>query len=97
MINGSKKYRTKIRIIGDILHAIKNSGRDGIIVSVLSRKAKLAHYPTINQCKQLKNAGLIETTSYDGKIVFVITNKGLDFFKEYQEFQDLIEPLNLKY
>lgn len=97
--NGARnlKYRTQMRSIGDILGVIKDGGREGVIVSVIGRRANLSHYPAIKKCELLTSAGLIEATRKDRNKVFTITEKGLQFIDEYQNFQILIESLNLRY
>jgi predicted transcriptional regulator len=96
-INDSKKNRTRIRSLGDVLQVIREAGLDGIVISNISRKANLSHNPTVEHCSKLISAGLIKLTVVDKRQVYVITQKGQEFFREYQNFQSLVEPLNLKY
>ena len=93
----SKKSRTRIRSLGDILGALSDAGREGLIVSSISRKANLSHYAAIERCSELELAELVETKFVDKKNVYVITEKGLKFFDEYRNFQLLVDPLNLRY
>jgi len=93
----AKQNRSHIKSLGDVLDAIREAGRSGIVISSISRKANLAHYSALDKCSKLISAGLIQSTVIDDKKVYVITEKGLDFFQEYQNFQNLVEPLNLKY
>ena len=93
----TKQSRTRIRSLGDILEALKDAGREGLIVSSISRKANLSHYAAIERCSKLELAGLVETKFVDKKNVHVITEKGLKFFDEYRNFQLLVDPLNLRY
>ena len=84
-------------IMGDILDVTMEGGRTGVIVSAISRKANLSHYAVLDKCEKLINAGLIESTKNDRNRVYAITEKGLEFFKEFQRFQSLIESMNLRY
>ena len=93
----TKERRTSSRSFGDILESIKESGRDGLILSIISRKANLAYNITTDKCEKLISAGLIEEKILDRKKTYVITEKGLEFFQEYEKFQSLVEPLNLRY
>jgi len=95
--NKKTSYRTQIHSLGDVLEVIKDSGREGIIASVIGRKANLSHYPVLKKCDVLMSAGLIESTMKDQNKTFIITEKGLRFIQEYQEFQILVESLNLRY
>ena len=90
-------YRTQIHSLGDVLEVIKESGREGVIVSVIGRKANLSHYPVLKRCEILMSAGLIESVLKNQNKTFIITEKGLRFIQEYREFQILVESLNLRY
>lgn len=46
----SNKYRSQMRTLGDILEVIMEGGREGVIVSAVSRRAKMAHYQTLEKC-----------------------------------------------
>lgn len=95
--NTSSKRRTGIHSFGDILDSIKEAGREGLIPSIVSRKANLAYNLSMERCEKLISAGLIETKIIDKKKVYIITEKGLDFFQEYEKFQGLAKSLNLRY
>ena len=55
------------------------------IVSAISRKANLSHYAVLDKCEKLVEAGLVESVKNDRNRVFLITEKGLQFFQEFQE------------
>jgi len=95
--NRKTSYRTQIHALGDVLEVIKDGGREGVIVSVIGRKANLSHYPVLKKCDILLSAGLIESVLKNQNKTFIITEKGLQFIQEYQEFQILVESLNLRY
>jgi len=84
-------------IMGDILDVTADGGRDGIIVSAISRKANLSHYAVLDKCEKLVEAGLVESTKNERNRVFQITEKGLAFFQEFKRFQGLVESMNLRY
>ena len=84
-------------IMGDILDVTADGGRDGIIVSAISRKANLSHYAVLDKCEKLVEAGLVESVKNDRNRVFQITEKGLGFFQEFKRFQNLVESMNLRY
>jgi len=95
--NKKISYRTQIHSLGDVLEVIKEGGREGVIASVIGRKANLSHYPVLKKCDILMSAGLIEYAMKNQNKSFIITEKGLRFIHEYQEFQILVESLNLRY
>jgi len=84
-------------IMGDILDVTANGGRDGIIISAISRKANLSHYAVLDKCEKLVEAGLVESIKNDRNRIFQITEKGLGFFQEFKKFQLLVESMNLRY
>ena len=71
--------------MGDILDVTADGGRDGIIVSAISRKANLSHYAVLDKCEKLVEAGLVESVKNDRNRVFQITDKGLSFLPRIQE------------
>jgi predicted transcriptional regulator len=92
-----QQYRSEMGIMGDILDVTMEGGRSGVIVSAISRKANLSHYAVLDKCEKLVNAGLVESTKNDRNRVYMITEKGLEFFQEFRRFQNLIESMNLRY
>ena len=95
--NKKNSYRTQIHSLGDVLDVIKDGGREGVIVSVIGRKANLSHYPVLKKCDLLMAAELIVCTMINQNKVFTITEKGLRFVQEYENFKRLVESLNLRY
>lgn len=91
-----QKYRSSVRIIGDILSITSHQGQEGINISAVSRKANLSHYMAMEKCNNLVKAGLIESKKIDRNVIFTITGKGMQFFEEFKKFQDLMEQANLK-
>ena len=92
-----QQYRSEMGIMGDILDVTMEGGRDGVIVSAISRRANLSHYAVLDKCEKLVSAGLVESTKNDRNRVFMITEKGLQFFQEFRRFQNLVESMNLRY
>ena len=84
-------------IMGDILDVTMEGGRNGVIVSAISRKANLSHYAVLDKCEKLVEAGLVESVKNDRNRVYLMTEKGVKFFKEFQQFQSLVESMNLRY
>ena len=84
-------------IMGDILDVTMEGGRSGVIVSAISRKANLSHYAVLDKCEKLVTAGLVESVKNDRNRVYLITEKGLQFFQEFRRFQTIVESMNLRY
>ena len=92
-----QQYRSEMGIMGDILDVTADGGRDGVIISAISRKANLSHYSVLDKCEKLVEAGLVESVKNDRNRLFSITEKGLLFFREFKRFQELVESMNLRY
>jgi predicted transcriptional regulator len=84
-------------IIGDILDVTIQGGRKGVIISTISRKANLSYYAVLDKCERLISAGLVESTKNDRNRVFMITEKGMNFFQEFRRFESLVKSMNLRY
>jgi predicted transcriptional regulator len=92
-----QQYRSEMGIMGDILDVTMAGGRQGVIVSAISRRANLSHYAVLDKCEKLVTAGLVESSKNDRNRIFMITEKGLQFFQEFRRFQNLVESMNLRY
>ena len=84
-------------IMGDILDVTMEGGRNGVIVSAISRKANLSHYAVLDKCQKLVEAGLVDSVKNERNRVYQITEKGLSFFQEFRRFQNLVDSMNLRY
>ena len=97
--NGMSKqqYRSEMGIIADILGVTMDGGTQGVIVSAISRRANLSHYAVLDKCQKLIEAGLVDSMKDYRNRLFIITEKGIKFFQEFQKFQGLVESMNLRY
>ena len=84
-------------IMGDILDVAMEGGRQGTIVSAISRRANLSHYAVIEKCEKLSSAGLVESVRTDKNRLYTITEKGLQFVQEFRRFQYVLDSMNLRY
>ena len=99
LYNGMSKqqYRSEMGIIADILGVTMDGGTQGVIVSAISRRANLSHYAVLDKCQKLIEAGLVDSMKDNRNRLFVITEKGIKFFQEFQKFQSLVQAMNLRY
>jgi len=74
-----------------------DGGTQGVIVSAISRRANLSHYAVLDKCQKLIEAGLVDSMKDNRNRLFVITEKGIKFFQEFQKFQSLVQAMNLRY
>ncbi|HEV2192765.1 MAG TPA: winged helix-turn-helix domain-containing protein [Nitrosopumilaceae archaeon] len=92
-----QQYRSEMGIISDILGVTMDGGTQGVIVSAISRRANLSHYAVLEKCQKLIDAGLVESMKDNRNRLFVITEKGIRFFQEFQRFQNIVQTMNLRY
>ena len=92
-----QQYRSEMGIIADILGVTMDGGTQGVIVSAISRRANLSHYAVLEKCQKLIDAGLVESLKDNRNRLFMITEKGIKFFQEFQRFQNLVQTMNLRY
>ena len=92
-----QQYRSEMGIIADILGVTMDGGSQGVIVSAISRRANLSHYAVLEKCQKLIDAGLVESIKDDRNRLFMITEKGIRFFQEFQRFQNIVQTMNLRY
>jgi predicted transcriptional regulator len=92
-----QQYRSEMGIIADILGVTMDGGTQGVIVSAISRRANLSHYAVLDKCQKLIDAGLVDSMKDNRNRLFVITEKGIKFFQEFQKFQILVQTMNLRY
>ena len=81
--------------MADLLVATDESGLQGIKTTSLLTKANLSHSRLEKFVKKLTGAGLVNKIEYDGKNIFVITEKGRLFIDQYNRFQELTSSFGL--
>ena len=95
--NLKHQHRSAIGISADILRACMDAGGDGIIISKISQKANLSYGTTMDNCQKLIDANMVKSIKKEGKHIFMITEKGIRFFKEFQKFLDYIKEIKIRY
>jgi predicted transcriptional regulator len=84
-------------MISDILSVTMESGREGTIISAIARRANMSHYAAIEKCQKLIDAGLVESLSNDRNRIFVITEKGIQFFQEIKKVIEAAQVIKIRY
>jgi predicted transcriptional regulator len=90
------EYRNSTQIVADLLFFTQESGQQGIRVTPLIVKSNLSYSRMSNFLKNLTGSGLINKIEYDGKNVFVITEKGRTYLGEYKKFTSLAGSFGLE-
>jgi len=81
-----QQYRSEMEVIADILRVTVDCGKQGVIITVISRRANLPYYKAIEKCQKLADFGLLESSIDKRNRTFSTTEKGLQFFLEIQKF-----------
>lgn len=92
-----QQYRSEMGIISDVLGVAMDCGKQGAIISSISRRANLSHYTAIKECKKLVDFGLIESVNDKKNRIFIITEKGIQFFQELQKFIEIVQAVKIRY
>lgn len=92
-----QQYRSEMGIISEILDVAMDSGRGGVIISSIARRANLSHYAVVEKCQKLIDAGLVESTSNNRNHTFVVTEKGIQFFHELQKFIEIAQSIKVRF
>lgn len=92
-----QQYRSELGIISDVLQVTMDSGRNGAIISTISRGANLSHYTAVEKCQKLVGFGLIETANNEKNHSYTITEKGIQFFQEMRKFIEIVEQVKIRY
>ena len=92
-----QQYRSELGTISDILSATMEGGKNGIIISTICRMANLSHYIATEKCRHLVDVGLIEQLSSEQNRIFSITEKGIRFYQELQQFKENIQEIKIRF
>ena len=90
------EYRNSTQIVADLLSFTQESGQQGIRVTPLIVKSNLSYSRMSSFLKNLTGSELINKIEYDGKNVFVITEKGRTYLEEYKKFTSIANSFGLE-
>lgn len=89
-------YRNGMQIVGDVLRVTNDFGIEGVNITLLLRKANLSYNRLAKISKQLMSAGLLEEKAEEGKRVYLITDKGKEYLRTYEQFESLASSFGLE-
>jgi len=90
MTERTSKYRSQIRIFADILHAIEREKGNAKPTHILYG-ANLSHDRLVKYLTQLKDSGLIQETGASDRTSYSLTDKGVEFLKEFRKVSQFAE------
>jgi predicted transcriptional regulator len=91
-----QQYRAEIGIISEIMQTTMEYGAQGTIISNIARASNLSHYTAVEKCQKLISFGLMESRKYKRGQIFTITEKGIQFFRELQRFEEYVQALKIR-
>jgi len=91
------EYRTRMKIIGDILTTTRDelADDDGATVTFLIRRANISHVRISRILTNLVSQGLLEQDGSQGACRYRISYSGREFLHEYQTFSKFAENFGL--
>ena len=91
------EYRTKMKIIGEILSTTRDDlqDEDGATVTYLIRKANVSHSRISNLLKTLVSQGLLEQVKSQGSNKYKISQNGREFLQAYYSFTNFTDNFGL--
>jgi predicted transcriptional regulator len=92
-----QQYRSELGIISEILQISMDSGIQGIIISSIARRANLSHYTAMEKCQKLIDFGLMKFRVDKKTRSFIITEKGIQFYREIQKFLEIAQEIKIRY
>ncbi len=92
-----QQYRSKMGIISEILGATMDGGQGGTMISSISRRTNLSHCALTENCQKLIDAGMVQSTNNTRNHIFVITEKGIQFFRELQKFLEIARLVQMRF
>jgi predicted transcriptional regulator len=88
------KRREKKEVVYDMLQALWAS-RSGLKPTHLIYKSNISHVRLKRHIDELLEKGLVKEGSSDGKPVYLITDKGVGFLKEYERMRKFVDSFGI--
>lgn len=79
-----------------MLRIADESGMGSVNLTSLLRKANLSYGRLANVSLKLIDAGLIDEQVQAGQRIYVITSRGRDYLRRYQQFAEIADSFGLK-
>jgi predicted transcriptional regulator len=89
-------YRNSYQITDDILTTVAYSGEQGLTITPLIRKSNLSHKRLVGFITKLTQSNLVNKIETNGKITFVLTERGRVYLDEYKKFSNIATSFGLE-
>jgi predicted transcriptional regulator len=91
-----RAYRSKVRILADMMRAIQNEGEEGAGPTKILYGANLSHDRLTQYIEELVEKELIEDVGDDSSTkVYVLTEKGREFLREFAKVERFSEAFGI--
>jgi predicted transcriptional regulator len=92
-----RAYRSKMRILADMMRAIQREGDEGAGPTKILYAANLSHDRLTQYLDELVEKKLvIETGNSDSNRVYHLTDKGRDFLREFVKMEKFSEAFGIE-
>jgi len=92
-----RAYRSKMRILADMMRAIQNEGEDGAGPTKILYAANLSHDRLTQYLDELVEKELIkETGNGESNRVYHLTEKGREFLSEFVKMEKFSEAFGIE-
>lgn len=88
-----KEYRSKSRILLDLLRGIRDEGRAGVTRLLLL--ANLSHPRLVAYLEELESKGWVESTEEGGRTLWQITSRGREVLAELARVEKVMQDFGL--
>ena len=96
-MNGKRAYRSKMRILADMMRAIQSEGEEGAGPTKILYAANLSHDRLTQYLDELKEKELIkEENSENENRVYFLTEKGREFLREFVRIERFSEAFGIE-
>ena len=89
-------YRSQVRVIADLLRAVRDDSEEGAKVTVLLRKANMSYSRMIDLTEQLVENGLLVKIPVERGSLYKLSEKGREFLSSMETFEEYAEAFGLK-
>jgi predicted transcriptional regulator len=89
-------YRSQVRVIADLLRAVRDDSEEGAKVTVLLRKANMSYSRMIDLTEHLVENGLLVKIPAERGSLYKLSDKGREFLTSMETFEEYAEAFGLK-
>ncbi|MHA1772352.1 MAG: winged helix-turn-helix domain-containing protein [Candidatus Thorarchaeota archaeon] len=96
-MKSKKPYRSKMRILADMMRAIRDEGEEGAGPTRILYSANLSHDRLKQYLEELMEKQLIELqTNGKSNATYILTEKGREFLREFVKIERFSEAFGIE-